>query len=337
MNQGGFPEQIWRSRPKRVLFLLIAFFALATIVRPPPDAPPAGPEEAILTFAPVALDAGDPARRRIGALDFLGGWALTASTPRFGSISAMHVEGGQVIALSDAGVLFRFALPVGEGSMRVLLVPLPSGPGPANRKSNRDTESMWIEGPWLWAGFEKHNMIWRYRRSDLRAMAAARPAPMRRWRANAGPEAMVRLADGRFLVLGEGLSDSRPFGDAVLFDGDPADRRTPAASLRYRRVPGFRITDAAMLPDGRLLLLNRRFAWLEGLSAVLVVADARNLREGATIEGREIARLQPPLALDNMEALSVTRENGRTIVWIASDDNFFPLQRTLLLKFALVE
>jgi hypothetical protein len=36
-----------------------------------------------------------------------------------------------------------------------------------------------------------------------------------------------------------------------------------------------------------------------------------------------------------MEALSVTVENGRTIVWMASDDNFGPLQKTLLLKFAL--
>jgi hypothetical protein len=338
MILGGFPEQIWRSRPKRAAFLLLALFALTTIVGRPPDAPPGGPEEAVLTFAPVPLDAGDPARRRIGALDFLGGWALTASTRRFGGISAMHVENGEIIALSDAGVLFRFALPTaGSGSERLLVAPLADGPGPAIRKSNRDTESMVIEGPRLWAGFEKHNMIWRYRRSDLRATAAARPEPMRRWRSNAGPEAMVRLADGRFLVLGEGLSDMHPYSDAVLFDGDPADPRTPAALLRYRRVPGFRITDAALLPDGRLLLLNRRFAWLEGLSAALSVAGARDLRPGATIEGREIARLQPPLTLDNMEALSVTRENGRTIVWIASDDNFFPLQRTLLLKFALVE
>ena len=52
---------------------------------------------------------------------------------------------------------------------------------------------------------------------------------------------------------------------------------------------------------------------------------------------REIARLQPPLTIDNMEGVSVTVENGRTIVWLASDDNFFPLQRTLLLKFALME
>jgi len=337
MNLGGFPEQIWRSRSKRGAFLLFAFVMLATIVPYPPDPPLAGPEETMLGFEPVPLDASDGARRRIGALAYLGGWALTASSPRFGGISAIHVENGEIIALSDAGTLFRFALPAGGGSGRVRLVPLRNGPGPANRKSNRDTESMWIEGPWLWAGFERHNMIWRYRRSDLRAMGAARPAPMRRWRGNAGPEAMVRLADGRFLLFGEGASDARPFSDAVLLDGDPADPRTPAALLRYRRVPGFRITDAALLPDGRLLLLNRRFAWFEGLSAVLVVAEARHLREGATIEGSEIARLQPPLTLDNMEALSVTRENGRTIVWIASDDNFFPLQRTLLLKFALVE
>jgi hypothetical protein len=38
-----------------------------------------------------------------------------------------------------------------------------------------------------------------------------------------------------------------------------------------------------------------------------------------------------------MEALAVEREGGRTILWIASDDNFNPLQRTLLLKFGLDE
>jgi hypothetical protein len=43
------------------------------------------------------------------------------------------------------------------------------------------------------------------------------------------------------------------------------------------------------------------------------------------------------MAVDNMEAQSVTRENGRTIVWIASDDNLNPIQRTILLKLALRE
>jgi hypothetical protein len=36
-----------------------------------------------------------------------------------------------------------------------------------------------------------------------------------------------------------------------------------------------------------------------------------------------------------MEGLSVTQEGGRTIVWLTSDDNYSPLQQTVLMKFAL--
>ena len=122
---------------------------------------------------------------------------------------------------------------------------------------------------------------------------------------------------------------------ALLFDGDPALAATPATTLRYRPPAGYRATDAALLPDGRLLVLNRRFAWLEGVSTALVLVEPGAIRPGATFEGRLVARLGWPLANDNMEAMSVTREGGRTILWLASDDNFSPLQRTLLLKFAL--
>lgn len=290
-----------------------------------------------LTSETVALDPGDPGRRRVGDLAFLAGWSLASDDRRFGGISSMQVADGGVTALSDAGILLRFALPAGAAAARVRLDPLPLGPGPATRKSNRDTEAMLIRGESIWVGFEKHNMVWRYRRSDLRFMAAAQPPAMRRWRANSGPEAIARLADGRFLVFAEGRRDGPALSDLLLFDGDPAVAGTRTTLLRYRRPPGFRVTDAALLPDGRLFLLNRRVTWLGGLSAILTVADLGNLAPGATIEGREVAALRPPLTVDNMEALSVTVENGRTIVWIASDDNFNPLQRTLLLKFLLVE
>ncbi len=337
MKLGGFPEQIWRSRPARLAFLLLAAVLLATNVRPGPPQLDAGLAEARLTFEPVALDAEDPGRRRVGGLLFLGGWALTSDNPRFGGISAMHVEDGRVTAISDAGTLMHFPLPAGGRHARVRLGPLPEGPGPAIRKSNRDSEAMLVRGDRVWVAFERYNMIWEYRRSDMRAIASDRPAAIRRWNANGGAEAMVRLADGRFLVFAEGPNDDRPFSNVALFAGNPAVAGTPARRLRYRRVPGLRVTDAALLPDGRLLLLNRRFSWWDGLSATLAVAAPANLAGGAIVEGREVAALRAPLTIDNMEALSVTVENGRTIVWIASDDNFIPLQRTLLLKFELVE
>jgi hypothetical protein len=336
MILGGFPEQLWRSRSRRSAFLILVFAALATNIAAPPEPPPPGPAVATLGFEPVSLDESAPARRRIGGLGFLGGWALTSDSSRFGGLSSLHIEGNAVTALSDGGTLFRFALPDGRGSEPLRIDPLGAGPGPATRKSNRDTESMVVLGPWLWAGFEKHNMIWRYRRSDLGASASARPALMREWRANSGAEGMTRLGDGRFLVFCEGPSNNAPLSDAILFDGDPADPRTPATLLHYRRVPGYRVSDATALPDGRLLILNRRFEWLEGFSLAVTIADGRALRPGAIIERREIARLQAPLTVDNMEGVSVTVENGRTIVWLVSDDNFFPLQRTLLLKFVLI-
>jgi hypothetical protein len=323
-----------RTRWVRILALAAIFLLLATITGPGPPPPPQGPGEAMLTIAPVALDAAAPARRRVGALNFLGGWSLSSADERFGGISGMHVEDGRIVAISDVGMLMRFAVPGTAATAGVRFDPLVEGPGPRTRKSNRDTEAMAISGGRLWAAFERHNAIWRYDLASLRALSSARPAPMRRWGGNRGPEALVRLADGRFLAFAEGADDGAAFSPAVLFGGDASVPDTPAAPLRYRRPSGFRATDAALLPDGRILILNRRFRLFEGWSARLVAAD---VRRGGTIEGREIAALVAPLVTENMEALAVTREGGRTIVWIASDDNFSPLQRTLLLKFELAE
>jgi hypothetical protein len=335
MNLGGFPERIWRSRPARATALLAILALLATITQPGPVPPPPGAGMGRLTAIPVLLDPARPAERSAGHLEFLAGWVLSSGDGRFGGISAMHVEQGEVTALADIGMLIRFAVPpVAGGSEAVRFDPLVAGPGPRSVKGNRDTESLVIRGNALWAGFERHNMIWRYRLDTLAPLAAARPPAMRRWRGNRGPEAIARLADGRFLVFAEGDDDGRPQSEALLFAGDAAIPGISALRLTYRRPAGFRATDAVALPDGAIMVLNRRFRIFEGWSARLVIA--RIGRDGS-IAGPEIAALAPPLTVDNMEALAVTVEGGRTMVWLASDDNFSPLQRTLLLKFALVE
>ncbi|MEA3032544.1 MAG: hypothetical protein QOH86_560, partial [Sphingomonadales bacterium] len=149
---------------------------------------------------------------------------------------------------------------------------------------------------------------------------------------NRGPEAMLRLPDGRFLVFEEGNGRG---GDLLLFAGDPAVAGTRAAKLRYRPPPHYRATDAALLPGGRALVLNRRWTVLQGFTAKLTIVPLDRLIPGAELVGREIADFRPPLVVDNLEGLSVVREAGRTFVWITSDDNYLPLQRTLLLKFAL--
>ena len=327
--------EILNRRRRRALLLLVASGLLATIVEPPPPPPAAGAARASLFAQPVALDEEDAGRRRVGSLRFLRGWTLRSDDPRFGGISAMHVEDGRVIAVSDAGVLLHFALPPAAGRQPLDVRPLPAAAGAD--KASRDTEAILLSGDRAWVAFERLNAIVRFRRREWRPEAAAQPAAMRRWRGNSGAEAMVRLADGRFLIFAEGRDDGGRYSDVALLAGDPARSATPGVGLRYRRLPGFRVTDAALLPDGRLLILNRRFRWLGGISARLAVAETAGLRAGAVIEPRPIAELAAPLTVDNMEALSVSRERGRTIVRLASDDNFMALQQTLLLEFALEE
>lgn len=328
-----------RHRGARIAALLAILFLAGTFV-PAVERPLATrPSETALGVEPVALDPDDPALRRLGALLFLEGWWLRSRDVRFGGLSALHVEGGAVVALSDAGNLFRFPLPgPGARALPLRIEPLLQGPGSGRRKADRDSEAMAIAGDHAWIAFEGANAVWRYSRQSGRAEAAARPAAMRRWPAMRGAEAMLRLQDGRFLLLAEGPVAPDGTTPALLFAGDPAEEGAPAEALRYRPPEGFRATDAAVLPDGRILVLNRRFFWSEGVSAALMSIDPRALRPGAVLEGREIARLAGDLTVDNMEALSVVREGGRTILWIASDDNLNPLfQRTLLMKFALAE
>ena len=336
MNPGGFPERIWRGRWLRALFLIGALLLLATLVPLGPQPGLGGVGDAPLVYTPVPLDAGDPGRRDAGRLHFLGAWTLSSPDDRFGGLSGLSVGQGEAVAVSDTGMVMTFPLPGVSASPRVRFQPAEQGPGTLRHRRSRDSEGLQVAGGQLWLSFERYNAIWRYDRATMRPQSAAQPEAMRRWRGNnSGPEAIVRLADGRFLLIQEGIENGSPTSEAVLFAGDPSVPGTPGIRLAYRRPPGYRATDAALLPDGRVLILNRGLAWLR-LSAKLVVADVRGLRAGGTIGGQEVATLEAPLAVDNMEGVSVTEEGGRTIVWLVSDDDYMRLFRhTLLLKFEL--
>lgn len=318
----------------RILFLLIAFVLLATFAPPALQHREPPPAVTFVRFTPVALDEDSPGRNRLGRLDFLGAWALTSNDARVGGLSALHVEAGEALAMSDAGWRIRLPLPQAGTAVRAEVAMVEEGPGPPGDKINRDIESLVVHGDMVWLGFEQANAVWRYGRRRFEPRSAAAPPPMREWSNNAGPEAMVRLQDGRFLVFAEGHGGD---SEAILFSGDPTLAGTPALRLRYRPPEGYRVTDAAVLPDGRLVLLNRQVSLFAGFTARLTVAALPALVDRALIAGREVAAFEGPVIRDNFEALSVTREGARTILWIASDDNYNPLQRTVLMKFALGE
>lgn len=315
----------------RALAALAALFLLATFAPASLYREPELPERSLLSFQRLPLNEEDPAQRTAGRLVYLDGWAIRSNDRRFGGISAMHVENGRITALSDAGSLIQFEL----GRSAVQISALPGRASSGRRKTESDAEALAVAGGKAWISFERRNEVSRFDRNGWRLEVAARSRRMQRWPGNSGGEAMLRLPDGRFLIFSEGAERPGGITEALLFDRDPVLPDAHAESVGYAAPAGFRITDAALLPDGRVLYLNRRFSIPDGFVAKLTIGGLGEVTPGAVLSGREIAYLRPPLSTDNLEALSVTVEQGRTIVWLASDDNLNPLQRTILLRFVL--
>src|SRR5262249_24481649 len=87
---------------------------------------------------------------------------------------------------------------------------------------------------------------------------------------------------------------------------------------------GFRPTDMAQLPDGRLLILMRKLLWPAParFAGRIVVADPHELDHGNLLHGAVVAKLSSSLPVDNFEGLAIEpRADGKVTVWLISDDN----------------
>jgi hypothetical protein len=290
-----------------------------------------------IASTPVGLDTSRPGRRRIGPLSLLGAWQLTSDTRSFGGFSAIDVTSNHVTALGDGGTVVQFRLGRFGNASDAALNRVPDGCGRVVRKYDNDTESLTTDPNrqhW-WIGFEWRNAICRVNRDLNQGEAVFAPPSMATWRHKQGPESMVRLNDGRFLVIAEGLLDDSDTRPAVLFDRDPTDPDAVVTQLGYRAPVGYKPTDAAQLPDGRIIVLNRRFDLWSLFSSKLVLLDRIAPDAQGALQGRVIATFKSPVIADNFEGLSISVENGRPVLWMISDDNFMRWQRTLLLKFAI--
>ncbi len=269
-----------------------------------------------------------------GEVAIAGAWHLTSPNRHFAGYSSLvRMEDGTLLALTDWGRMLRFA-PPGSAEPAARFGHFTSrDEGDKHLSDLEATTSDPVSGQ-LWATYENSNQIERYD-ARLAPTGLVSPSQMQGWWSNTGPEAIVRLSDGRFVVLAEGsLGWFAADFPALIFPGDPVERASPA-SFRFRPPEGYRPVDATLLPDGRVLILLRRV--IVGLpprfEAKLVVADPAEIRPGERWSGREIAHLAEPVPMDNYEGLAVEPgEDGRLALWLISDDNKATFQRTLLLK-----
>lgn len=292
-----------------------------------------------IALKPLPLDQAHPGPRRVGELIFLNAWELGSNNEDFGGFSALAaLPDGRFVGVSDAGTLIGFGLTSDDRADRPFITPFPDSYGPQATYKDRDSEGMAHDpgSGQFWVSYEANHAIRRFSRSFARSTGIVRPREMQNWPRNKGAESIIRLADGRFIVISESLEDNKTH-QALLFSGDPVESGTDIARFIYRPPSGYRVTDGVQLPDGRVMLLNRWVGLPNGFAAKLALVDPSNFRKGQTASGKVIATLSSPLLIDNMEGIAVTNDGADTIIWLVSDNNFSIFQRTLLMKFRLAE
>ncbi|MDE0392963.1 MAG: esterase-like activity of phytase family protein [Rhodospirillales bacterium] len=294
-----------------------------------------------LSTRQIALDPNDRTVQHIGKLQFLGGLAVRSDAPAFGGLSGLCVTAdGRLAAVSDRGHWFTVRIVRNDAGRLVGLADAELGS--LKDQKGRPVEDEWRDaealerlpnGDWL-VSFERAHRVWRYpvETGGLQGRPTPHQAPkaIARAPANGGIEALTPLADGRILMLAQGLKreDGARAGWLVGEGGIEA--------LGYRTAPRFLPTDAATLPGGDVLVLARHYSVLGGARARLERVPAETIKAGATLRGALVARFQHPLTVDNFEGVAVVQgEDGSTLVYILSDDNFNFFQRTLLLLFRL--
>lgn len=308
-----------RLTRRRVLALLLLAVALTTWLR----TEVANHYSTDIAIAPLA-----PAHRSSGDFAVAGLWQLRALTESFGGYSALALHSEVLQLFSDQGWVLTFARPdqpdlTGqELRLRQLY--------PTSRPliDLLDIESVTFDrvSGQFWIGYENHDTIYRYGMTG-EPEAFVEPAYTAGWGNNSGIEAMVRLADGRFVVLKE------TGGLGFLYPADPTQGAAPLA-FRINWPDGYHPVDMAALPDGRVLVLLRRLGWhIPVFESRLALADPALIDAERAWPVTSVLQLETLLPRDNYEALAVEpAADGSLTLWLASDDNRSAVQRSLLAK-----
>ncbi|WP_157727722.1 esterase-like activity of phytase family protein [Stappia sp. ES.058] len=284
-----------------------------------------------------------------GRLTFLGGLELLSGTRHMGGLSGLVVtgDGGDLLAAADNGLWFQARIvsdtagrPLAVEDARIAPMLGPDG-RPLADSGRGDSEGVTLrrgaQGAEVLVSTERIPHVYAFPfplSFEARGRDIVLPPGIRRLRHNKGMEAIAAANTGplagTLVIIGErGLTFADDLPGFLIGGANPGE-------FTVARQDAYDATDAAFLPDGDLLLLERRFTLRHGLGMRLRLFSPDELAPGRRAVGTVLLEAGYTDQIDNMEGLAVheSRE-GKTILTLISDDNRSILQRTLLLRFRL--
>ncbi|RZJ19583.1 MAG: Tat pathway signal protein [Brevundimonas sp.] len=262
---------------------------------------------------------------------FAGGLNVVVEpTSPFRSLSDLKLTGSDgFVTVSDTGDLALAALRldrsgrlVGLDNPRIRRLTGMDGL-PITDKVQGDAEGLILTPTGdLLVSFERDHRIWTY--GPLAALTTPRPvaSPDYAFALNDGMEG-IAAAPGGWRVTGEsgGVWDCAPAGGCLTVVAPPE----PLLQDGDYRITGM---DRDPAGDGWFVVQRRYTPPIDARARVRRMAP-----DGAL--GPVLIELKLPGTTDNFEGVAAETRAGRTRLYILSDDNFSPAQRTLLLAFDL--
>lgn len=331
-----------------------ALGALAGLAATPLVLPGRGEAVDLAAVRPVAVTAypfsafspRETERRVFGRLTFLSGLELRCTDPEFGGISSGSIDpdGAGVLLASDHAHWIRGRFTEANGRLtgfeQVEIAPMRAPDGRVMKKTRYfDTEGMARRGSEVFISCERTHDILRFdlaKDLNARAQVMEVPAGIKRLDFNLGIEALGFLPrqsykPGAMIALAERAPRPEAKADMPGWILGPG-----GGELRVRRRDNFDVTDLNFLPDGDMLVLERRYVPLMGLSFRIRRIPIAQVRPGGVLDGEVLIEADLSQQIDNMEAMMVHQDaQGRTLLTLMSDDNFSFLQRTLVLRFGV--
>lgn len=285
---------------------------------------------------------------RFGAFEYVGGLELSSSSSALGAMSAIrlsedrrHFLGVMDTGFWYAGSFERDQNGVLTGISDFSVSPIIDVDGPAsNQKWRVDAEGLALRGDEVLVSFERQSRIDIY---PAKAPGGSRPTgslpvliPLKEIRNNRGLEAIMVAPQasplaGDVVVVTEKSLDASGNIFAAILTG-------PSKGVFFvKRHPSYDVTDGDFLPNGDLLLLERRYSIAEGIGMRIRRIDGSRLGPGNLVDGPVVLEADFGDQIDNMEGLDVsTDEAGQIFVTLVSDDNHSILQRNLVLEFRYI-
>ncbi|WP_421787886.1 esterase-like activity of phytase family protein [Hyphobacterium sp.] len=308
----------------------------------------AGPGPILIQTTSVPLYPDTPERLDVGALEYRGGLVLSSEDERFGGLSAMEIHGDRLLAISDSAYWLTAHLEFNEDGWltdvsQAFYAPMLDADGMPLTGDAADAEGLAPLGSGAYAvSFERQHRIDRYDIApDWSGIAIATPTPLEappgtdRLRNNGGIEALAPSQNGYWAGVEYPIVEGRPHSLWRMADG-----QEPVVT-DYRAAEGFGVTGLARRGEA-LLVLERFYARDIGNRIRVFEFENRYFDRqtgDVTLTARRLpgplAELEPGMTIDNFEGIAVSEVNGEMRIFILSDDNYNPDQRTLLLSFAI--